>query len=155
MTQLHSPAALDRAGIEARIPHRGRMCLLERMTAWSAGSIECVAVNQGDLDHPLRTASGLLASAAIEYAAQAMALHGALCASAAGEQASPGFLASARDVRLHEWRLDALAGELVVAADRQAADGGRILYGFALRHDGREIAAGRLAVVLNVMAAAP
>ena len=144
---------LDHAGIEARIPHRGAMCLLERMTSWSAERIECVAVNQVDPDHPLRTRSGLLASAAIEYAAQAMALHGALSASAAGAEASAGFLASARDVRLHAWRLDELVGELLVTADRQAADGGRILYAFSLRHDGREIASGRLAVVLNVMAA--
>lgn len=152
-TDLHS-TTLDRAGIESRIPHRGAMCLLDRMTSWSADRIECVAINQRDLAHPLRTQSGLLASASIEYAAQAMALHGALCASAAGDEASAGFLASARDVRLQAWRLDELAGELHVAADRQAADGGRILYAFTLRHDGREIASGRLAVVLNAMAAA-
>lgn len=142
-------AVLDKAGIEARIPHRGRMCLLERMTSWSAERIECVAVNHRDPAHPLRTKSGLLASASIEYAAQAMALHGALSASATGHEASAGFLASARDVRLQAWRLDDLAGDLVVAAERQAADGGRILYAFTLRHDGREIASGRVAVVLD------
>ena len=145
---------LDRAGIEARIPHRGRMCLLERMTLWSAERIECVAINHRDPSHPLRTKSGLLASASIEYAAQAMALHGALSASAAGHEASAGFLASARDVRLRAWRLDDLAGDLVVTAERQAADGGRILYAFTLRHDGHEVASGRVAVVLDAAAAA-
>lgn len=152
MVPTTMPAQLDHAGIEARIPHRGPMCLLARMTSWSRDRIECVATNQGAADHPLRTRLGLLATASVEYAAQAMALHGALLASAAGSEASPGFLASARDVRLQAWRLDDLGGELVVTAERQAADGGRLLYGFTMHNAGREIASGRVAVVLNAMA---
>ena len=146
------PRTLDHAGIEARIPHRGRMCLLDRMTAWTGERIECVATGHRDLSNPLRTRSGLLASAAIEYAAQAMALHGALTATAAGAEASPGFLASARDVALHVWRLDDLGGDLHVVADRVAADAGRVLYAFTIRHEGAEIASGRVAVVLGMAA---
>jgi predicted hotdog family 3-hydroxylacyl-ACP dehydratase len=148
-----TPATLDHAGIEALIPHRGSMCLLDRMTSWDETRIECVAVNHRDPGHPLRSASGLLASAAIEYAAQAMAVHGALGAASAGDRAAPGFLASARDVRLARWRLDDLPhadrDELVVVAERQAADPARILYAFVVRHDGREVASGRAAVVLD------
>ena len=144
------PRTLDHAGIEACIPHRGRMCLLDRMTAWTDARIECVATGHRDAANPLRTRSGLLAGAAIEYAAQAMALHGALTASAAGAAASPGFLASARDVNLRVWRLDDLGGDLHVAADRVAADAGRILYAFTIRHEGAEIASGRVAVVLGM-----
>jgi predicted hotdog family 3-hydroxylacyl-ACP dehydratase len=147
------PATLDRAAIAALIPHQGPMCLLDRVTAWDATRIECIAVNHRDAHHPLRTASGLLASAAIEYAAQAMAVHGALCADAAGASAAPGLLASARDVRLALWRLDELPpatpDELVVTSERQAADATRILCTFRLRHDGRELASGRVAVVLG------
>jgi predicted hotdog family 3-hydroxylacyl-ACP dehydratase len=147
------PATLDHAAIAALIPHRGPMCLLDRVIAWDATRIQCGAVNHREPRHPLRSRSGLLASAAIEYAAQAMAVHGALCADAAGTRAAPGFLASARDVRLARWRLDdlppAAADELIVIAERQAADATRILYAFRLLHDGRELAAGRVAVVLN------
>ena len=152
-----TPACLDHAGIEALIPHRGPMCLLDRVTSWDATRIECVAVGHRDARHPLRSASGLLSSAAIEYAAQAMAVHGALCAAAAGDRAAPGFLASARDVRLACRRLDDLPAiepdELVVVADRQAADAARLLYSFLVRHAGRELAAGRVAVVLGASAA--
>ncbi|MGZ5131120.1 MAG: hydroxymyristoyl-ACP dehydratase [Caldimonas sp.] len=147
------PATLDHAGIEALVPHRGPMCLLDRLLAWDGSRIECAAVNHRDPAHPLRTRSGLLASAAIEYAAQAAALHGGLVAQAAGASASPGYLASARDVRLAAWRLDDLPparlDELRVVAERQAGDATRLLYAFSVSHDGREIAAGRLAVVLN------
>ena len=158
----HPPAALalDHAGIEARIPHRGPMCLLDRMTRWDPSRIECLAVNHRDPRHPLRTRGGLLATAAIEYAAQAMALHGALCAAAADQEASPGFLASARDVRLAVWRLDDLPGAdpdaLLVSAERQAADASRILYSFSLAHGGRTLATGRVTVVLDTaLAVAP
>lgn len=152
-------ATLDHAAIAARIPHRGAMCLLDRVAAWDATRIECIAVNHRATNHPLRSASGLLASAAIEYAAQAMAVHGALCADAAGERAAPGFLASARDVRLACWRLDdlprAARDELFVVAERQAADSARILYSFRLHHDGRELASGRVAVVLDAATLIP
>jgi predicted hotdog family 3-hydroxylacyl-ACP dehydratase len=156
------PGTLDHAAIEALVPHRGAMCLLERMLSWSETRIECAAVNHRDPTHPLRTHGGLLASAAIEYAAQAAALHGALGARGASEPAAPGQLASARDVRLAVWRLDTLpvvpaaAGpdELRVIAIRQAGDATRLLYAFTVGHAGREIAAGRLAVFLQAPARA-
>jgi predicted hotdog family 3-hydroxylacyl-ACP dehydratase len=150
---------LSHAQIEALVPHRGAMCLLDRMLSRSETRIECTALNHRDPGHPLRTRSGLLASAAIEYAAQAAALHGALGAEAAGVEAAPGFLASARDVRLAVLRLDdlptaptatgATADELRIVATRQAGDATRLLYGFEVSHDGASIATGRLAVVLN------
>ena len=147
-----TPATLDHAGIEALIPHRGPMCLLARMTSWNMDAIECIAVNHRDARHPLRSASGLLASATIEYAAQAMALHGALRAAHDDRIAGPGVLASARDVRLACWRLDDLPAAdpdaLVVSAEREAADAARILYAFRVRHGARQLASGRVAVVL-------
>ncbi len=153
-----APATLDHAAIAALIPHQGPMCLLDRVVAWDATRIECVAVNHRDPRHPLRSASGLLASAAIEYAAQAMAVHGALCAAAAGDRAAPGLLASARDVRLARWRLDdlppATPDELVVTNEFLAADATRLLCTFRLHHGGRELASGRVAVVLDTLPAA-
>lgn len=144
---------LDHAGIEARVPHRGAMCLLDRLVAWDPERIECVATGHRDPAHPLRSRSGLMAATAIEYAAQAAALHGGLLAEAAGAHAQPGYLASARDVRLSAWRLDDLADaaldELRIVAERQAGDAARLLYTFRIEHGGREVASGRLAVVLD------
>ena len=149
-----SPAPLDHAGIEALVPHRGAMCLLDRMVAWDENRIECLATGHRDPAHPLRSRSGLMAGTAIEYAAQAAALHGGLMAQASGRAASPGYLASAREVRLDAWRLDDLpAAEgdaLRIVAERQAGDAARLLYAFRIEHAGREIASGRLAVVLDV-----
>lgn len=140
---------LDHAGIAARIPHQGRMCLLDRLLAWTPDAITCRAGNQRDADHPLRSASGLLAPCAIEYAAQAMALHGGLIAPPA-EGARPGYLASVRGVRLHVARLDDIDGELEIRAERLAGDASQILYVFSVADErGRALVDGRATVVLN------
>ncbi len=155
---MNPPRTLGHAAIEALIPHRGTMCLLARLDAWDAQHIVCAATNHRDADHPLRTRRGLLAPCAIEYAAQAMALHGALIGQAAGRPMTPGYLASARDVALQVLRLDDLPlppsdsdqpDELRIEATRQAGDAQQILYGFRISHAGRPVATGRAAVVLD------
>lgn len=144
-------AVLDRAGIAARIPHAGAMCLLDRCHRFSADDIACGSTSHRDEANPLRMAGVLPAAAAIEYAAQAMALHGALAA-APGKPPAAGFLASVRGVRLAVPRLDDVAGEITVAARRLAGDGGQALYAFTLHDDGgRLLAAGRAAVVLDAL----
>ena len=145
-------STLDHAGIAALIPHSGAMCLLERLEAWDRERIVCSATSHRDPANPLRTASGLLAPCAIEYAAQAMALHGALIGQAAGTPARPGYLASARGVRLHAPRLDNLPGPLRVEATRSAGDAKQILYAFQVSHDGTTVAEGRATVVLDMPA---
>jgi predicted hotdog family 3-hydroxylacyl-ACP dehydratase len=156
-----SPQTLTHDGIAALIPHSGTMCLLDRLDAWSLEQVVCRAVDHRDPAHPLRTRRGLLAPVAIEYAAQAMALHGALIGQAAGTPASPGYLASARGVRLHVLRLDDLpqppanhADALRIEAVRQAGDARQILYAFTVHHADRLLAEGRAAVVLNTPVAA-
>jgi predicted hotdog family 3-hydroxylacyl-ACP dehydratase len=143
------PATLDHAGIAARIPHSGRMCLLDRLLSWDTATIVCSARSHRDPDNALLGAGGLPAPCAIEYAAQAMALHGTLNA-APGTPPTPGFLASVRGVRMRVPRLDLAAGDLQVRAERIAGDAGQALYRFSLHDaDGTLLVDGRAAVVLN------
>ncbi len=143
-----NPAVLNREGIAARIPHQGRMCLLDAVTDWSADHIVCNALSHTDPAHPLRAAGRLGAANGIEYAAQAMAVHGALVA---GTDAAPrqGYLASVRSVTLHAERLDALPGPLSVRAERLSGDANNVLYRFAVHHGERCLLEGRAAVVLD------
>lgn len=152
---MNAPQTLDHAGIAARIPHAGRMCLLDALCGWSDESIHCSATDAADPAHPLRDAAGLSSACAIEYAAQAMALHAGLCAPP-GAAPRPGFLASARTVRLYAARLDDAPLPLAVRATRLAGDAGQALYRFEL-HDagGRLLADGRATVVLNSPLTAP
>ncbi|OUM01862.1 hydroxymyristoyl-ACP dehydratase [Variovorax sp. JS1663] len=146
---MSAPQQLDRAGIARLIPHSGSMCLLERLESWDAQHIHCSTGSHREADNPLRTAGGLLSPNAIEYAAQAMALHGGLIAKE-GSEPSAGFLASARNVRLAVTRLDGIEGALQVHAQRVSGDASQILYEFAVKDEaGRALAEGRAVVVLN------
>lgn len=151
---MNAPATLDHAGIAARVPHAGAMCLLANLLRWNDDEIECGIDNHADPTHPLRELDGsgaqvLPAPVAIEYAAQAMALHASL-KTAAGESPTPGFLASARDVQVHVPSLDTARGPLVVVARRLAGDERQAVYRFVLRDAaGRPLVEGRATVVLN------
>ena len=139
---------LDHAWIAAHIPHQGSMCLLDAVTGWSENSIACRATSHTDPVNPLRADGRLGAANGIEYAAQAMAIHGALLANA-DDSPRQGYLTSVRSVSLHVARLDDLPGELDVQAERLSGDANNILYQFSLSHTGRCLLAGRAAVVLD------
>ena len=146
---LSATVLLDRAGIAQRIPHSGTMCLLEGLHAWTSNTIDCSATSHTHADNPLRSASGLLAVNAIEYAAQAMALHGALVA-APGATPSPGYIASVRKLRFAALRLDTAPGPLNIRAERLAGGANEVLYAFSVSDaEGSVLAEGRAAVVLD------
>jgi predicted hotdog family 3-hydroxylacyl-ACP dehydratase len=140
---------LDHAAIAASIPHQGSMCLLAAVVDCSSDSISCRAVSHADPANPLRAEGRLGAASGIEYAAQAMALHGALLAGVA-ERPQQGYLTSVRGVRLHVARLDDLPGELEVKAERLSGDADHILYRFSVVHAGDCLVEGRAAVILAV-----
>ena len=150
-----APATLQHDDIARRIPHQGSMCLLERVTAWDGDQITCEARSHRAANNPLRAYGRLGASCGIEYAAQAMAVHGALIAeafsSADGTSPAPqaGYLASVRSVVLHVERLDDLSGSLTVHAERMSGDAGTILYSFSLHAGPALLLSGRAVVVLN------
>lgn len=146
---MTAPATLDRAGIAARIPHSGTMCVLERLVHWSDDEIVCTTGTHRAADNPMRSAHGLLAPVLIEYAAQAMALHGGLRAPP-GAAPTPGYLASVRSVRFGLLRVDTVEGELQVRAQRLAGDDRQVMYGFSVQDaQSRVLAEGRATVVLN------
>jgi predicted hotdog family 3-hydroxylacyl-ACP dehydratase len=144
---------MNRAWIEARIPHQGRMCLLDEVLAWDAHHIRCSTGTHRALDNPLRSHDRLGIAGGIEYAAQTMALHGALASAALGANtAAPsrvGLLASVRDVRLHVLRLDDIEADLLCEVTHLAGDNFTALYEFSLRDKDRSLLAGRASVVLD------
>lgn len=138
---------MNRDAICARLPHAGRMCLLDRLAAWDADSIVCLATSHRDADNPLREAGHLHAISGVEYAAQAMALHGSLLAA---PDASPaiGYLASARDIQLDLEDLGTLTEDLNITARRLGGDGSGFIYEFEIRAGTRRVLSGRLAAKL-------
>lgn len=152
-----APATLGHEGIASRIPHQGGMCLLGSVTAWDADRIRCEADSHRAQSHPLRAHGRLGAACGVEYAAQAMAVHGALVAEealAGGGAAAPkiGYLASIRGLTLYVGRLDDLDGVLTIDAERLSGDDKTLLYGFSLHAGPALLMSGRAVVVLDVAA---
>jgi predicted hotdog family 3-hydroxylacyl-ACP dehydratase len=140
---------LDRIWIERHIPHRGRMMLLDEVLEWDARRARCRSTTHRAPDHPLRARGRLGAASGIEYAAQTMAVHGALCAGAGAPRPEAGFLASLRGVRFRVPRLDDITGDLESSVTLVASDGATALYDFELRSDARPLASGRASVVFD------
>jgi predicted hotdog family 3-hydroxylacyl-ACP dehydratase len=157
---------LDRAWIENHIPHHGSMCLLDEVIGWDAESISCRSGSHRAADNPLRARGQLGIACGIEYAAQAMAVHGALAAagtpapgwpargwpardSPAANLPAAGFLAGVRGVQFHVSRLDDVQGDLICDAVRVAGDRGTALYEFELRSGATRLLIGRATVVLD------
>lgn len=154
---------MNRSWIEARIPHQGRMCLLDEVIEWDPHHIRCRTETHRAPDNPLRSHDRLGIACGIEYGAQAMALHGALAGGAPGVSGTPGvgvapgagtpsrvgLLAGVRDVRLHVLRLDDIESDLICEAVHLAGDSLTALYEFALRDRDRTLLSGRASVVLD------
>jgi len=139
---------MTKADIARLIPHAGAMCLLDDVIRWDAAGIQCVSRGHRDPDNPLRTDGELSAICAIEYAAQAMALHGGLTGMVDGRPLA-GYLASLRDVVCSVSRLDDLDGDLIVDAERLMGDAVHVIYRFTLRIGEVEAVSGRAAVALD------
>lgn len=148
--RLPGGTRLDRGWIESHIPHRGRMCLLDEVLSWDEVRIRCRATSHRLADNPLRAHGRLGAACGVEYAAQAMAVHGAIMAHLAGTQARAGLLTSVRNLVLRVSRLDDLESDLIAIAERLAGDEGSTLYEFTVSCGGRELLSGRASIVFGV-----
>ncbi|WP_211187201.1 phosphotransferase [Neoroseomonas marina] len=134
-----------RAAIARLVPHQGGMCLLDRVTACDADGIACLSATHRDASNPLRRDGVLPAVCGLEYALQAMALHGALTD---GGPQGVGFLAALAGVEVGAERLDDIQGDLAVSATALARESRGFIYGFAVEGGGRRLLAGRATVVL-------
>jgi predicted hotdog family 3-hydroxylacyl-ACP dehydratase len=140
---------IGRDAIARLIPHEGAMCLLDGVVAWDRSSIRCLSERHRALDNPLRQDNRLGALCGIEFAAQAIALHGALVG-AVGERPRAGYLASLRDVVCRRDRLDRLDEDLTIDAVHLMGDDERVVYSFRVGCAAQEIITGRATVVLLV-----
>jgi predicted hotdog family 3-hydroxylacyl-ACP dehydratase len=143
---------VTRERIAGLIPHSGAMCLLDGVVEWDANRIRCMSRSHRAMDNPLRTDGRLPAVCGVEYAAQAMAVHGGLTGKFGGRPRA-GYLASLRDVVCRRERLDDLEGDLLVEAEQVAGDGAHVIYRFRLRVGEVEVLSGQALVVLDTAGA--
>ncbi|MFH0934749.1 MAG: hydroxymyristoyl-ACP dehydratase [Pseudomonadota bacterium] len=139
----------DKAAIARVIPHSGDMCLLDGVLECDAQHIRCVSSSHRDVANPMRSGDELLALCGIEYAAQAMAVHGAWDAKFDSKPRA-GYLAALRDVSCARMRLDDLADDLIIEAEKVMGDEARVIYQFNIHAGASKIMSGRATVVLDI-----
>lgn len=140
---------LYHAWIASHIPHQYDMCLLDRVVSWDTEQIHCLANSHTLSNNPLRSRDQLSSVCGIEYAAQAMAIHGALLASSDSARPRAGFLISVRGTTLHTSRLDNINANLEITATCMHSSADNILYQFTVHAAQQLLVDGRAAVILN------
>lgn len=145
-------AAIGREWLASHLPHRGRMSLLEEIVAWDAQRLHARATSHRSPANPLLRDGRIPIACAIEYAAQAAAAHGALLARGAPAPQA-GFLVAVRAVEFRACRLDDAADPLDIEVERAGEGAGGVLYAFRVGAAGRELAQGRVVIVLDAAVA--
>ncbi|MEZ5436241.1 MAG: hypothetical protein R3E67_06875 [Pseudomonadales bacterium] len=148
--------SLHDENIATLIPHAGSMCLLSGIDFFDAQRIVCRASSHRDSHNPLRHADQLSTQAGIEYAAQAVAVHGGLLTRQVDTHAAPrgGMIAVLTDVRWQVERLDTLRADLTVSAERIAELPQGLQYRFALYAEQQELLSGEMIIALQAVEAA-
>jgi predicted hotdog family 3-hydroxylacyl-ACP dehydratase len=153
---------LNHADIAARIPHTGSMCLLHSVEDWAHTHIDCTAISHIDPANPLRR-SGVLASLnLIEYAAQAMAVHGSLLQEQVQQAAlakleantrppQQGRLVSVRNVALFTQDLSLYSAPLRLHCELLLGDALSSTFSFTVHADDHLLGQGRASVMLIKM----
>jgi predicted hotdog family 3-hydroxylacyl-ACP dehydratase len=144
---------LDRDALCRLIPHRGAMCLLDTVDSWDLENVVCTSNQHRSLTNPLRSNGQLASVHGVEFAAQAMAVHGGLLSP---DSATPavGLLVSLRDCVLHCERLDLFDTTLRIEAQRLMANDDVTSYQFSVLADRACALRGRATVLLQRSATA-
>ena len=148
LTSETKSIVLDRHQIANLIPHSGDMNLLDQVILYDDESIQCRANSHRSPSNPLRENGKLSSSCGIEYAAQAMAIHGALLSLAHSSQPRGGRLAGVRSAEFYVDRLDEFSEDLQIQARKLLADNSSMVYEFSIFTSAKILLQGRATVIL-------
>ncbi len=153
MTPHRVPPAcpIGREILRELLPHRGAMCLLDSVERWDDDSILCRATSHALPDNPLRREGRLDAIAGVEYASQAVAIHGAL--KTAGARGSrEAYLATVSKVVLGCEQLDTYADTLEIEAKHLTDNRDACIYTFSVCAAGEELLSGKVMIAFRDLA---
>lgn len=136
---------LSRNELAPLLPHAGNMLMIDRVTAFDDRQIACVSERHQAVDNPLRRDGRLAAHHAIEFAAQAAAIHGGLLEK--GRRAPLRALAAVRKAHFAQPWLDEIDGPLMIDATIIMLDATAAVYQASLNRDETEIASMRLTLM--------
>ncbi len=152
------PSILKRKEIERRLPHGGSMSLLHEIIQADETSLTAQAVSHRDADNPLRIDGKIAMVNGVEYAAQAMAVHGSLvlekkqAGSRAELKSSQGYIATVRNIELHAPYFPAAdsssSAALLIKVKQLMSDQNGFTYQFDIHCGQQLLISGRITVFL-------
>lgn len=140
---------LNQKEIEALIPHSGTMSLLNEVIVWDEDHIICLANSHRSKHNPLRYENTLSSVCGVEYAAQAMAVHGALSKGDPDEEPRPGYLASIKNLDLLVSSLDDIESDLMIEAELLMRDKEFLVYQFRVLSEDLNLLSGRAIISIK------
>ena len=123
--------------------------MLNKVLEWDEDHIICLANSHRDKHNPLRNENILSSVCGVEYAAQAMAVHGALSSRDSKEEPRPGYLASIKNLKLLVSRLDDIDSDLTIDAELLMRDKEFFIYQFRIFSEGRNLLSGRVIISIK------
>jgi predicted hotdog family 3-hydroxylacyl-ACP dehydratase len=139
---------IGKTEIQELIPHAGDMCLLAGVIRWDATHIACIAQSHRNINNPMANNGRIRALCGIEFAAQAMAVHGGL-SGMVGQRPRAGLLVSVREVVAQVEYLSDYSEDLHIEAEQLMFEKSSVCYSFALHAGEKELLRGRATVVFD------
>lgn len=141
---------MNRHEIASFLPHGETMILIDEVLSWNEDSITCKTTSHQRQDNPLLDGGKLPAIAAIEYGAQAMALHESITLHEKrmnGQIKSlSGVVGALKNVSFSVSDLHDIEEPLIVVAERMMASKMGAIYKFEVSADDHILASGRITV---------
>lgn len=151
----HNLKTLNYQAIEKLLPHAGKMSLLNKVICADEKKLTATAISHKEHDNPLRINGTLSTLNGIEYAAQAMALHGALSAVYSGSKNTPqsGYIVAVRNIEIKLPFFPENAGELIIDVEKLMSNDNGFTYQFQinaqLKQEQNELISGKITVFLT------
>jgi predicted hotdog family 3-hydroxylacyl-ACP dehydratase len=120
------------------------MCLIDSVLNWDESQIQCIATSHRETNNPLRERNELSSLCGIEYAAQSMAVHGALLYE--NRARIEGLLLTVKDVLLKVQRLDNISHALIFDSKILMADDNMFNYEFRVTANNNDLITGKASV---------
>ncbi len=139
---------MDRVAIAGLIPHGEAMCMLDGLTHWDVGQIQCVSDQHRAAHNPLRETGMLHSACLVEFCAQAAALHGALSQQGVGSKATVLYLGAVKRLLLYRQYLDASLPTLQISAQCAVSSATGSIYQIGAAAGAHPLLQGRIVLAL-------
>ncbi len=140
---------LNQKEIESLIPHSGTMSLLNKVLNWDSEHIICLANSHRNKHNPLKNRGVLSSVCGVEYAAQAMAVHGAITQSGPNKGPRLGYLAAIKNLELLVDSLDDIESDLMIEAKLLMRDTTFLMYQFRIFSEDQNHISGRATISIK------